>query len=332
MILTPFFFQAEASKAANNCSPQFPSHIPIIWTAEMNFLPKSLWIYQKSDARIFPWAVISNAMVLAGYQDKGIPKPSTNDTCIVDDSDCHCHCTTVCNFLIHPSEGVLSFEAPNQNNSTQWIPDDQTVTNMAWICARQLEVEPNQVIFKGIRSHFNLDTNDMELTNQISGRGAFLSRQFDGIPFIGNGNDGFISEGLYIEFGSYGTIKNFAFIWPELKRCRLEAVVSRQQIMECLKANKLNLFPEGDNDTNYFGRIKSMAEAKSLTITKLEPDYIEGGFVAETNEQGLPKFIAPIGKLEALAVIGDSNVMIHFFCPLLASDADKLLKSPEGGR
>lgn len=306
-------------------SPHIPANSPIIWEAPMDDLPDSFLIYHKFRPHIFPATVISNAFVLANYLNRGIPLPSTNETCIVDDPDCHCHCMIICNLSIRPGEGILTYDSPGKNDSTQAIPDGQTLTNLAWQYARELQVDPRQAVLKDIVTHFNRNTNDVALTNQISGRGAFFSRQLGSMPFLGNGNDGFVTEGFYIEFGSYGTIRSFSLIWPELEAYRTEKTITPQQIIACLRTHKLSVAPEGDGDTNFFGRIKMLAAAKSLTIKKIIPYYTDSWYEEKISEQEYPKFAAPIAQLEAVADLGTSNVIIHIFSPLTSSTAERLL-------
>ena len=157
-----------SSPAASPTWQELSSHLftngPIIWEAPINNLPKSFWVYQKLLPRVFTATVISNAIVLASYQNRGIPSPSTNDTCIVDDPDCNCQCMTVCNFSIRPNEAALSFYAPNQMHSTNGIPSEADIVSRAEKYAMQLGVDLAQIVEKTPTSHFNTDTNDNSLT------------------------------------------------------------------------------------------------------------------------------------------------------------------------
>src|SRR5208283_2277701 len=78
-----FSFRAVALTLEDIC-PHLSTNAQIIWQAPTNQLPKSFWIYRKSP-RVFPAATISNAIILASFQNKGFPKPSTNRIIIWDD-------------------------------------------------------------------------------------------------------------------------------------------------------------------------------------------------------------------------------------------------------
>jgi len=240
----------------------------------------------------------------------------------MDDPDCNCPCAHVCNFSIRPYEAILSFFSPIQNTLTNQIPSDETVAQMAWHYAFQLGVEPAQVVQKCLTLHFNLDANDDKLTNQICGRGVFLSRQLDAILFLGTGDDGW-NEGFWIEFGAYGQIRSFSPNWPNLERYENQQTASPEQIMACIRAHKIIVLPNPDEKI-YFERVKALANAKILTITKITPYYGEGVY-GEQPEQTPPKWVTPFAELEAVADFGNSNATVRLFSPLLSLDAARML-------
>ena len=65
-------------------SPHVSPNTPIIWDVPGNLLPKDLWTYKKAP-QVFSESIISNAIVLASFQAKGFPKPSTNEIVIFMD-------------------------------------------------------------------------------------------------------------------------------------------------------------------------------------------------------------------------------------------------------
>src|SRR5208283_3399987 len=77
-----FSFRAAALTLEDIC-PHLSTNAQIIWQAPTNQLPKSFWIYKKSP-RVFSATIISNAIVLASFQNKRFPKPSTNRIIIWD--------------------------------------------------------------------------------------------------------------------------------------------------------------------------------------------------------------------------------------------------------
>jgi len=262
--------------------------------------------------------------VLASYQNRGIPQPSTNDTCIIDDPDCNCQCVTACNFSIQPNDATLSFYSPDQNHWTQNIPNDETASSWARMCALELGVDLAQVVEKTPTSHFNTDTNDNPLTNQICGRGIFLYRELDGVPFFSPNDEGDGAEGFSIEFGSCGKIRSFSLCWSEVARYTSQQTASLQEIIHCIRAHKAIVLPNPDEE-DYFARLKQLATAKKLTITKITPYYSEGMF-GETPTNGEPaKVIAPLAELEAVADFGNSNATLRLVSPILSSEVSRSL-------
>jgi hypothetical protein len=320
--LAAAFSSLADTSSLENFSPQFSTNTQIIWQAPTNHLPKSFWTYKKLSPHVFPETVISNAIVLASFQSKGFPKPSTNDTCIMDDPDCNCPCMRVCNFYIGPASAVLSFSSPGQNTSTRQLPSDQAIVKWAWNDAALLGIDPALMAEKCLTSHFNLDTNDHKITNQICGRGAFLSRQLDGTLFIGNGDDG--GEGFWIEFGSYGQINSFFLNWPELDRYDSHQTANPEQIINCIRAHKIIVFPNADEE-KYFERVKALANAKTFTITKITPYYGEGRFGETPADNEPPKWVTPVAEVEAVADFGNTNATVRMLSPILASDVTRLL-------
>lgn len=299
----------------------------IVWQAPTNDLPKSLWVYQRMLPRVFSETVISNAIVLGSFQSHGFPKPGANDICILDDPDCdNCGCARVCNFSIRPNDATLSFYSPNQNHLTQYIPSDATVGKLARDCALKLGVDLAQVVEKPTTSHFNTDTNDNKLTNQICGRGIFLCRQLDGINFFSANDDGDGSKGFVIDFGSYGLIRSFSLCWSEVARYKSEPTTSQQEIIRCIQAHKTIVMPDIDEE-DYFARLKKLAGAKKLTITKITPCYGAGVF-GEVPTNDVPcKFVTPFAELEAVADFGSSNASVRLVSPIISPEVQRLMKS-----
>jgi hypothetical protein len=60
-----------AAPTLEDLSPHLSTNAQIIWKAPTNNLPKSFCIYKKLP-RVFSAAVISNALMLASFQSKGL--------------------------------------------------------------------------------------------------------------------------------------------------------------------------------------------------------------------------------------------------------------------
>jgi len=245
--LTMILATAFSSLADVPTLPELSSHLFtnafIVWQAPTNHLPKSLWVYQRLLPRVFSETVISNAIVLGSLQSKGFPKPSTNETCIVAEPPCPCG--NVCNFFINPNGATMNFESPDyKNGSPKGIPDDQTIVKRAWGYAPQLGVDPTHLSQTALFTHFyNADQTANGTTNFVCGRGVFLARQLDGVNFFSPDNIGDGAEGFSIEFGSYGQIRFFSFLWSNVERYEKLQTASPQEIIHCIEAHKTIVLP-----------------------------------------------------------------------------------------
>jgi len=326
--LTMILATAFSSLADVPTLPELSSHLFtnafIVWQAPTNHLPKSLWVYQRLLPRVFSETVISNAIVLGSLQSKGFPKPSTNETCIVAEPPCPCG--NVCNFFINPNGATMNFESPDyKNGSPKGIPDDQTIVKRAWGYAPQLGVDPTHLSQTALFTHFyNADQTANGTTNFVCGRGVFLARQLDGVNFFSPDNIGDGAEGFSIEFGSYGQIRFFSFLWSNVERYEKLQTASPQEIIHCIEAHKTIVLPNVDEE-DYFARLKKLASAKKLTIIKITPYYGEGMF-GEVPTNDVPcKFATPFAELEAVADFGNSNATVRILSPILSSEVIRLL-------
>ena len=313
-------------------SPHLSTNAEIIWTAPTNDLPKGFWIYKKILPRIFPASVISNAIVLASLQKKGFPQPSTNRITIWEptrenlspwDDDPQAGALS-----IDPDFARLYYTMPRfDRDSGIDIPSDDVIVKRAWDNAFKLGLDSAQLMQKPPISQIcSFDENGRDNTNnQICGRIVFLCRLIDGIGFISNGDGTWEAEGFWIQIGSHGKIRSFSVVWSDLKRERKSQTTNPEQIIACIRARKTIVIPNA-NEEKYFERVKTLANAKKFTITKITPYYGEGvyGDVPTNNEPS--KFVAPIAELEAVADFGNSNMTVRLFSPVLKSDATRLLK------
>jgi len=136
------------------------------------------------------------------------------------------------------------------------------------------------------------------------------------------------SEGFsFQQFGKEGKIRNFGLTLPNLRRQKENPTATPQQITACIRVFKTPTPPNGD-ESDYFGRIKNLAKARKLTITKITPFYGEGIY-GETPTNGEPsKIVTPIAQLDAVADYGNSNVDVRLLAPILSSDANRQLNTP----
>ncbi len=315
---------ADVTDSLENFSPHFTTNTQIIWQAPTNHVPKSFWIYKRLTPRPFSVSVISNAVILASLQDKGFPKPSTNDFFI---STFPCpECTGFTIFSIQPASTTISFFSTNQNLSTNNIPDAKTVTKRAFEYAARFGLNQNYLIPQNVYTASNASGREETLTNGICGRGIFLARQLDGIAFFSADNEGVGAEGFSVEFGSRGQIRSFSLVWPNLERDKDNPTASPQQIINYIRAQKTIVLPNAGEET-YFQRIKTLANAKTFTIAKITPYYSEGSFGEVPTNDAPPEFVTPLVELEAVADFGNSNATVRLLSPIISSEVSRLLSN-----
>jgi hypothetical protein len=317
-----------SSSAAPATLEELNSHLftdaSIVWEANADKLPKSFWVYQRQLPRVFSATVISNAIVLGSLQDKGFPEPSTKQTCIMAEPPCPC--ANVCNFSIIPDDAVMSFTSPSYKDaSVEDIPGDQVIAKRAWDYTSQFGLDPAQLTRARFFTHLKLsEETGTELSNSICGRGIFLSRQLDGIAFFSASDDGEGAEGFSIEFGGSGKIRFFFLRWSDIEPYESQQTTSQQEIAHCIKAHKILVLPNvGEED--FFARLKLLAGAKKLTITKITPYYGEGIFGEMPLNDAPSKWIMPFAELDAIADFGNSNLDVRMVSPVLSSEVSRLL-------
>ncbi len=295
-------FSSFADYTLEDLSPHFSTKMPIVWNAPTNYLPREFWIYRKLP-RIFSATTISNAIILASFQDKGFPKSSTNRVILWGNR--FKGEPEPPNFAIIPDEGQLSYSLGDRApDSLKDVLTNETAVNHAWDCLLQLGID---------RSEF------VKTNAAVPGLGGvFLPRQIDGIQ------PHYASQGFqFQQFGSDGKIREFCLLWPNLEREQNSPTANPQQIIACIRAFKTPLVP--DDKPDYFARVKHLAEAKKLTITKITPYYGEGVY-GETPANNEPsKIVTPIAELDAVANFGNSNATVRLLSPILSSDANRLL-------
>jgi len=316
-------FSLQAATSLDMFCPHFSTNTEIIWQAPTNDLPKVLWIYKRLPPHPFSAAVIFNAVMLASLEHKISPESSMNDFFLPEDHAPNYPGTIPDIFCITPKSATISYGLPHPGTNTADIPADKILVQRAWVCAAQLGVKPAQVTFKEMTSRFNQDENYHDLTNQLCGRGVFLSRQLDGILFWSNGTEGEGIDGFWIEFGSGGQVQGFSLVWPDLKRDEFQQTASLSQITACIRAFKTMLLPRG-NEPNCFAQLKNLAKAKKLTITKITPYYREGVY-GDMADSETPETITPFAELEAVADFGSSNTIVRLLSPITSSEVSRLL-------
>jgi hypothetical protein len=304
-ILAIIFSFRAAALTLEDISPHLSTNAQIIWQAPTNHLPKSFWIYKKLP-RIFSATTISNAIVLASFQDKGFPKPSANRIFIWADSTEGEPRPPY--FRITPENGEMSYSLGDRApDSPQEIFKDEAAVERAWDRLAQLGIDRSQLVKTNVASY--------------GVYGVFLPRQIDGIQVYDE------SEGFsFQQFGSHGKIRCFSLVVPNLEREQKSPTASAQQIIACIRAFKTPSLPNGE-EFDYFERIKNLAKATKLTITKITPYYGEGVYGETPTNNEPSRFVTPIAELEAVADFGNSNTTVRLLSPIISSEVNRLLKA-----
>jgi hypothetical protein len=310
---------ADSTDSLERFSPHFSINTEILWQAPTNLLPKSFSIYKRVPPPPFSASVISNAAVLASLQDKGFSKPSTNAYIFWS-------ATNPCGesfggLSIQPDSATISFCSPDQNLSTNDIPGDETVAKRALECALQLGLDQTQLTPNDIYSSSNVAGCDMVLTEGFCARGIFLSRKMDGFGCYGGSNNA--AGGFSIEFGSGGTIRSFTLVWPNFAPDQHSATASPDELIRCIQRHKVFVMPGDESD--YYGRLKMLKQARTFAITKITPYYGEGVFGESPASNAPSLFLTPFAELEAVADFGDSKLMVRLLSPVLSSECNRLL-------
>jgi hypothetical protein len=289
-------------------SPQFATNIPIVWQASTNHLPARFWTYKRLP-QIFSAAAISNGVVLASFEKKGFPRPSTNELVIwADHPDME---PKPPYFSIFPKYGQMSFTLGDRAPNPLDLLNDEVAVKRAFKYAALLGV----------------NVTDLMPTNTASSGsyGVFLTRRIDGVSFV------FENEGFQIQLGRNGKIQQFGLLWPKLERYENCATATASEMIRCIRARKTPVLPM-DDERDYFGRIKSLARARKLMITRITAYYNEGRFGEEPSQNEPPHEVIPVALLEAIADFGTNTVPLKLYSPILSIDAKKLLDTATTGK
>lgn len=294
-------FSSVAEYTLDDISPHFSTNTEIVWKAPMSGVPKSLWIYKKLP-RVFSETTISNAIILASFQNKGFPQASTNQiTLWADRMDGELRPPY---FEISPQRGEMSYSLGDRAPDTsEKVSNDEAAVQRAWNCLFKLGIDRAQFIQTNVASPGTW--------------GVFLPRQIDGIQTLDE------SEGFsFQQFGDHGKIRFFSIVLPGLKRDQNCPTASPKQIVACIRAFKTPVV--SDDKTDYFKRINNLANAKTFTITRITLYYGEDFYGETPTKNEASKFVTPIAELEATADFGASNATVRLFSPILSSEAIRL--------
>lgn len=271
--------------------------------APTNNLQRTFWVYKKMP-RVFSANTISNAIVLASFQSKGFPRPSTNRIVIWAD-----HIPEEPEppyFEITPDSGEFSYNLGDRSPelATEYFKD-AAIVERAWDALGKLGVHRGEFVKTNIASYGEA--------------GVYLPRQIDGIQ-VNDESEGFSFQ----QFGRPIRMRSFWLSQPNLERTQKRPTASAREIVACIRAFKTASPPDGD-EPDYFKRIKSFSRSKRLIITKITPYYNEGIYGEVPTNGELPKIVLPIAQLNAVADFGESNVPVRLLSPIISSEVIRLL-------
>jgi hypothetical protein len=313
--------RADSTNFLERFSPHFSTNTKILWRAPTEHLPKSLWIYKRLPPQPFSASVVSNAVLLASLPNEVFPKPSTNAFFIWSDlNPCGMRFDSFC---IDPGRATISFCSTNQNLSTNDVADDKTVTRWALEYAARFGLKREDLVAENVHAVSNAVGRSETLTNGVCAHRILLARKINGVGFWSDGNNE--TEGFSIEFGGHGQIRSFSFVWPDLKPALKSLTASPREIIRCIREQSVLVLP--DNQPNYFGRIKMLTKAKTFTVIKITPFYLDGVLGEIPPNDAPAKFVTPIAELKAVANFGNSNVAVRLLSPIITSEVDGLLKA-----
>jgi hypothetical protein len=193
-----------------------------------------------------------------------------------------------------------------------------------------LELDPAQLKQAAVVDHFcsydekgrplrNWDEKSRRITNgPPCGRTVFLARVLDGIRFIGDGEEGWETEGFKLQVGSHGRLREFSLVWPELERHQKQPPASPQQMLDFIRAGKAFVLP-GPDEPAFLQRLHLLSTTTKLSITNVTLYYCEGRF-GEVGRREPSQWVTPFALLGASAEINGTNAPLQMACPILQSD------------
>ena len=253
-------------------SPHFSTNAEIVWKASTNSLPKSLSVY-KCLPQTFSTATMSNALALTPIKSTTLLVPSTNRICIWDHTR-EGDDPMAGYFAISPEFANIGYRLKyHYLGSPADIPSDESIAKRAWEIADQLGLDRRQLAQKEITTNLcEYDLKGRLTTNNPCGHGISLARRVDRVDFYSS------DEGFSIEFGSGGQIRSFSLSLPNLKQFETHPIASPEQIIRCIRAYQTPMALPSNDDGSYLTRVKELAKAKKLSITKVTPFYGEGRY------------------------------------------------------
>jgi hypothetical protein len=285
----------------------------IIWQVPSNSLPQKLWVYRRLLPQVFSGSILSNAVVLASLEKRGIPSPSKDDFFITKQEPPNWPAPIPTLLFVSPKDASLNFTAEKFTPiSPNAVPSDEAVTSLARAYAPRLGLNPTELKQGRVYLHFGDEETNAD---KVFGKGINFPRQLDGIGFFSASDTGDVAEGFSMEFGRHGKIQAFSLRWSDVRRNKNENVFTEDQMADCIRAHKMIVLPNFTPDD--FIRLKSLAETKTLVIKKITL-YYNLGMIPNFSEDNTPaKWAIPFVELEGFADVQGGNLAVKILCPIV---------------
>lgn len=284
----------------------------IVWRADTNKLPASLWVYKEIPASLSPM-MLSNLAALGEFRESDKKKVSL-DYPIRHKSLIHFENKERTRRLdVIPAFGWIDYSdakaivSAREDGPIDQIPTPEEALDLAikysakmGISRSELATMPSSSEIKarytiGHRSWYDKDlSKTVRETNMF---GVNLIRKLDGFDFAG----GWGSGGVWIDFGNRGRVALMKISWRNLQRYKSYSVASPKTIMERITHGEATIVGQPINP----------AELKRLVIKTITPFYWAGiGYSPQ-------EVVYPFAVLGAEANLGHTNVSFELNCPLL---------------
>jgi len=291
---------------------QIGSSTEIVWAVPTNQEPRALWVY-KNIPQAFSDEAISNLLVLSSFtvaEKKRLP----SEILAMDKNALHFRTKDEKRYLtILPSHGWIEYGDSTTDDMTKPIedvPTDAEAQQLALDLLDRIEIPRSELATRpnssepltfreiGRRGHF--DKEKKKSVEEIRCRGVFFIRQVDHVNFAGIG----VAGGFYVNFASHGKVAELRLVWRNMQPYEQYAIANPDQIIEWIKEGKTTMPAPNVNSV----------EIKKLTITQVAPLYM-GALGDEPQD-----FTCPFAQLETVADLGNTNVTVQLYCPILSTN------------
>jgi hypothetical protein len=307
--------------AFGNSFPTFAvNNFKIIWAAPTNQSRTALWVCRVAPGT-FSGKIVSNLMTLGSFTMHDEQKWQRKISEINNDPLLFANQSNTCNLLIVPEQGRIEYwdgYAPaNHWDRTNhlWeqvagVPDDAKVKKLGLKLLKQFgirstdlaqDADGHLITFREnqIRGYFDRRRGKY-IDDEVIARGVNFDRRIDGINFAGIG----VGGGCEIMFGNHAKIADFKLVWRNLQPYERYPVASPDEIIQKILDGQAVLTHKN---------IVDPADVKKLTITDCSPLYM--GASGEQSQD----LVYPFAKIEAVADVGNTNIEIELYCPILST-------------